>query len=105
MKKSRGIQQAGHQQEDDFCEICNRKHGAEVVQAIDTAESNKRKKDKSVLDWLCRVRSESTDTDSEIRNADFQVKEMVSDASKSVSSSRKTQRRFVTKPGNRRQIR
>ncbi|MGZ0168421.1 MAG: hypothetical protein ACKVHE_02595 [Planctomycetales bacterium] len=105
MKNSRGIRQAGHQQDDDYCEICDQKRGAEAVQVIDTAESNEKKKDKSFLDWFRRVDSDSTDTDSEIRNADFQVKEVATEVSKPVSSSRKTQRRFVTKPGNRRLVR
>jgi hypothetical protein len=105
MKNSRVIRQAGHQREDGYCEICDQKHGAEVVQAVDTEESNKKKKENPFLDWFRRVRSESTDTDSEIRNADFQVKGEALDTPNPVSSSRKTQRRFVTKPGNRRLIR
>ena len=105
MKNSRGVQQAGHQQDGDLCEICDQKHDAEVAPTIDTEESTEKKSDRSFLDWFRRVRSESTDTDTEIKNADFQFKEVASDAAEPVSSIRKSQRRFVTKPGNRRQIR
>lgn len=103
MNNSRGIQRAGHQQDGDFCEICDQKHDAEVFPTVDTEESTGKKRDRSFFDWFRRVRSESTDT--EIENADFQFKEVATDASEPVSSVRKSQRRFVTKPGNRRQIR
>lgn len=102
---SPGIKRAGHQQVDDYCEVCEKNHGQEDSLVIAPEKSDDKENETSFLDWFRRVRSESTDTDSEIQNADFEVSDDKPRRVTSTSKSRKSQRRYVTKPGNRREIR
>lgn len=102
---SPGIKRAGHKQADDDCEVCEKNHGPEDSLVIAPEKSDDKENGKSFLNWFRRVRSESTDTDSEIQNADFEVSDDKLRRVTSTSKSRKSQRRYVTKPSNRRAIR
>jgi len=102
---SPGIKRAGHQEVDDYCEVCEKNHGQENSLVVAPEKSDDKENEKSFLDWFRRVRSESTDTDSEIQNADFEVTDDKPRRATSTSKSRKPQRRYVTKPGKRHGIR
>ena len=101
------IQRAKHEQDGDYCEVCEQTHGPSVPQTADAAEpASKKEEDRSFLDWFRRVRSESTDSEpGNVTNADFQVNESKGETKKPQSKVRKSQRRYVTKPGNRRSVR
>ena len=102
---SPGIKRAGHHQVDEYCEVCQKNHGQDDSLVIAPEKSDDKEYETSFLDWFRRVRSESTGTDSEIQNADFEVSDDKPRRVTSSSKSRKSQRRYVTKPGNRRAIR
>ncbi len=100
------IQRAKHEQDGDYCEVCEQTHGPSVPQTANVADPAPKKEDRSFLDWFRRVRSESPDSEpGNITNADFQVNESKGETKKPQSTVRKSQRRYVTKPGNRRSVR
>ncbi len=100
------IQRTNHEQDGDYCEICEQTHKQSVPQTADADEPAAKKEEGSFLDWFRRVRSESTDAEPrKVTNADFQVKESKVETEKSDSKVRKSQRRYVTKPGNHRLVR
>ena len=77
-----------------------------MPQTANAAENVPEDEDKSFLDWFRRVRSKSTDSEPDnVTNADFQVNESKLETKKTESTVRKSQRRFVKKPGNRRPVR
>jgi len=102
---SPGIKRAGHQQVDDYCEVCEKKHGQTESLVVAPEKPDDKENEKSFLNWFRRVRSESTDSDSEIQNADFEVSDDKPERARLTSKSHKSQRRYVTKPGNRRAVR
>lgn len=102
---SPGIKRAGHHEVDDYCEVCEKNHGQENSLVVAPEKSDDKENEKSFLDWFRRVRSDSTDTDSEIQNADFEVTDDSPRRATSTSKSRKPQRRYATKPGKRHGIR
>ena len=100
------IQRTNHEQDGDYCEICEQRHGPSEAQASVAAEPVSKKEDRSFLDWFRRVRSESSDSEpGNVTNADFQTKDSKVEVKKPVSIVRKSQRRYVLKPGNRRPVR
>tara|TARA_R110002072_G_scaffold238769_2_gene396198 strand:+ start:51349 stop:53619 length:2271 start_codon:yes stop_codon:yes gene_type:complete len=101
---SPGIQRASHQQDDDYCEVCEKKHGADHASVAPAEEPDEKKQDKSLLDWFRRVRSNSPDSDSRVQNADFEVSNQKLDRRNLSSENQKPQRRYVIKPGNRRAV-
>ena len=101
---SPGIQRASHQQDDDYCEVCEKKHGTDRASVAPAEEPDEKKQDKSLLDWFRRVRSDSPDSDSRVQNADFEVSNQKLDRRSPSSENQKPQRRYVIKPGNRRAI-
>ena len=104
--QSSKIQRANHEQDGDYCEVCEQTHGRSASKTADAAEPASKKEDRSFLDWFRRVRSESTDSEpGNVTNADFQVNESKVETKVPQSTVRKSQRRFVTKPGNRRSVR
>lgn len=104
--QSSRIQRANHEQDGEYCEVCEQTHGRSAPKTADAAEPASKKEDRSFLDWFRRVRSESTDSEpGNVTNADFQVNESKVETKVPQSTVRKSQRRFVTKPGNRRSVR
>lgn len=100
------IQRAKHGQDGDYCEICEQTHGQGVPQTANAAEHVPEDEDRSFLDWFRRVRSKSTDSQpGNVTNADFQVNESKLETKTNESTVRKSQRRYVEKPGNRRPVR
>jgi hypothetical protein len=101
---SPGIQRASHQQDDDYCEVCEKKHETDRASVAPAEEPDEKKQDKTLLDWFRRVRSDSPDSDSRVQNADFEVRNEKLDRRSPSSETQKPQRRYVIKPGNRRAI-
>lgn len=101
---SPGIQRASHQQDDDYCEVCEKKHVTDRASVAPAEEPDEKKQDKTLLDWFRRVRSDSPDSDSRVQNADFEVRNEKLDRRSPSSETQKPQRRYVIKPGNRRAI-
>jgi len=100
------IQKAKHGQDGGYCEICEQTHGHGVPQTANPAEHVPEDENRSFLDWFRRVRSKSTDSQpGNVTNADFQVNESKPETKKTESTVRKSQRRYVEKPGNRRPVR
>jgi hypothetical protein len=102
---SPGIKRAGHQQTDGYCEVCEKKHRQADSLVVAPEKLDKKEGDKSFLDWFRQVRSESTDSDSKVQNADFKVSDDKPGRTRATSESHKSRRRYVTKPGNRRGVR
>ena len=101
---SPGIQRASHQQDDDYCEVCEKKHGRDDSLVTATEEPDEKKQDRSLLDWFRRVRSDSTDSDSKVQNADFEINSEKPGRARPSSENQKPQRQYTIKPGNKRAV-
>lgn len=98
------IERASHQQDEGYCEVCEKKHGRDDSLVTASEEPNEKKQDRSLLDWFRRVRSDSTDTDSKIQNADFEISNEKPGQGRLSTATPKPQREYTIKPGNKRAV-
>jgi hypothetical protein len=99
------VLRANHQLVGDECEICKQKHGKDATADHELGESATREQSNSLVNWFRRGRGESSRSPSEVTNADFSVDVPQPRNPKSATASRKHDRRYVIKPGNRRPVR
>lgn len=98
-----------HQADDDTCEICKQNHSKSATADHQFEESATKEQSNSLINWFRRGRGESSESNSEVTNADFSTD--LSTPQKSTpqkstpTTSRKHDRRYVKKPGNRRPVR
>ena len=99
------IQQANHERGGDYCEVCQQTHESDTGTTPESSDVADRKKERSLLDWFRRVRSESSDSKPEVQTADFQQSESENSVSKTASKTGRAQRGIVKKPGKRLPVR
>lgn len=99
------IWQTNHQVDEDYCEVCQQKHGDQDVAEVDTEPSDESNRSNPLVNWYRRVRGESTGADSVVTHAEFSRTTPQLQKQEPESVNHKYRRRYVTKPGNRRPVR
>lgn len=100
------VLRATHRTDDgDTCEICKQKHGKDAATNRKSEESSTDEQGNSLVNWFRRARGDSSESNSEVTNADFSVDVPKPRNTTSATTSRKHDRRYVKKPGNRRPVR
>lgn len=95
---------ASHENDDEPCEICARKLASEAVDEDESEPSEDPQDDNVLVRWFRKVRGDAPESASEITNAEFEVHPSLPEATL-LSEKNNSQRRYVTKPGNRRPVR
>ena len=99
------VLRAAHQTDDGSYEICKQNHGKDAAAEHGLKESETGEQNSSLINWFRRGRREPSESPSEVNNADFSADVPQPQKSTSSTKSRKHDRRYVKKPGNRRPVR
>lgn len=101
---SPALAHASHENDDQPCEICARKLASEAVDEDESEPSANPQDSNLLVRWFRKVRGDSPESASEIMNAEFETHQSRPTATP-LSEKDNSQRRYVTKPGNRRPVR
>lgn len=101
---SSALTHASHKNDEQPCEICAKKLASDTVDQQNSEPSDESEDGNILVQWFRKVRGDATESSSGITTAEFELHPSHPTAFP-LSEKDNHQRRYVTKPGNRRPVR